>query len=91
MKSSRSLWEKIKEAFTAQPSSTDSYSIFLTRGTLDQHAISPFRVKAGNFSIVTDKNELRFHDGVVPGGHIIKVPRETYEAIRKFYEESVGF
>lgn len=49
--------------------------IYLTRGTAKQHEDSIGVIPIGNFTLVTDRPELRFHDGVTPGGLVIPIPR----------------
>lgn len=55
--------------------------VILTRGTKMAHVVSPFHVKAGNFSIVSDFPEMRFHDGVTPGGIVIPLDENTWRII----------
>ena len=59
--------------------------IYLTRGTAKQHEDSIGVIPIGNFTLVTDRPELRFHDGVTPGGLVIPIPREVLPAVRAFY------
>ncbi len=44
-------------------------------------------VKPGNFTLVTDKPELRFHDGVAIGGVVINLPEEVYTSILNIYSQ----
>ena len=61
-------------------------TIYLPRGTAEQHDTAPLNfIPLGNFTLVTDRPELRFHDGVTPGGLVIPIPREVLPAVRAFY------
>ena len=62
-------------------------NIFLTRGTAQQHAKDPFYLRRGNFSLVIDKPELRFHDGVTPGGVAIPIDPALHQTIVQTYSE----
>ncbi len=61
--------------------------IILMRGTAAQHEENPFKPTRGNFTVVLDRPELRFHDGVTPGGLVVPVPQDVYERMREFYPE----
>ena len=60
-------------------------TIYLTRGTAQQHEEFWREVPPGNFTLVTDRPELRFHDGATPGGLVIPIPPEALPAIRAAY------
>ena len=65
-------------------------TIYLPRGTAEQHDTAPPNfIPLGNFTLVTDRPELRFHDGVTPGGLVIPIPAEVLPAVRAFYA-SIG-
>ena len=59
--------------------------IRLARGTAEQHDRRWKEQPRGNLTMVTDRPELRFHDGITPGGMVIPVPPEVYAAMREFY------
>lgn len=54
----------------------------MKRGTAQQHKDKPFPIRAGNFTLVTDKPQLRFHDGETPGGIVIQLAEETWNTIK---------
>lgn len=53
----------------------------LVRGTSEQHSVQPFKIRVGNFSLVTDKPELRFHDGTTVGGIVIPLDPAVHARI----------
>jgi hypothetical protein len=59
--------------------------ILLTTGTKEQHAKNPFLVKKGNFTLVSDAPELRFHDGKTPGGVVIPLEKKVHDQIKDLY------
>lgn len=59
----------------------------LKRGKLEHH--THFVGAEGEFTLVIDKPELRFHDGVTPGGHAIPIPDEVYARIMTIYYPQV--
>lgn len=59
--------------------------IRLARGSMKAHDEHPFREKAGNFSLVTDAPQLRFHDGKTPGGQIIALDPKIWVTIMTDY------
>ena len=60
--------------------------VLLKRGTAEQHVDYDNTLKKGNFTLVEDKPELRFHDGTTLGGAIIPIPENIYRDIIEFYE-----
>ena len=71
----------------------------LRRGSELEHQVLPFPVRAGNFTLVTDLPELRFHDGVTRGGIVIPLDEATWKIIKEknaiqlpdFGQEKKGF
>lgn len=59
--------------------------IRLARGSMAAHDENPFQAKAGNFSLVTDAPQLRFHDGKTPGGQIIELDPKIWVTIMTDY------
>ena len=64
--------------------------IKLVTGTSKAHEQQPFKLKAGNFSVVTDLPQLRFHDGVNPGGQVIEISEALHTLILAHYSKSKG-
>jgi hypothetical protein len=62
---------------------TDQALYLLRRGTKLAHATTPFPTRAGNFTLVQDAPELRFHDGVTPGGIVIPLDESTWKIIKQ--------
>lgn len=61
--------------------SIHTYRFLYARGSVETHVTKPFDLHPSNISIVTDKPELRYHDGVTPGGIVIPVAEEDWKRI----------
>jgi hypothetical protein len=61
------------------------YWVKLARGTIKAHEERPFPEQPKNFSLVTDAPEMRYHDGVTPGGIVIPLDEETWKKIMADY------
>lgn len=60
--------------------------IKIARGTKTKHEqLALNELKPGNFSLVTDAPELRFHDGITTGGIVIPISESTYKSIMAVY------
>lgn len=63
--------------------------IMLLRGPKSSHEEHPFKPRPGNFTIVLDAHELRYHDGKRPGGIVIPIPQYVHEDILRQYEAAM--
>lgn len=57
----------------------------LMRGTAETHGRHPFVVLPGNFTLVLDVPELRYHDGKAPGGVPIPLPDDVHRHLLAQY------
>lgn len=64
--------------------------IILGEATKEVHASQPFFPKKGNFTLVTDAPELRFHDGKTPGGVSIPLDVKVHEQVKAIYASKLG-
>ncbi len=64
---------------------TEHCIMWLTRGTVEAHLDTPFKLLPGNFSLVSDAPQMRYHDGVTPGGVVIHLDPELWAAIMSKY------
>lgn len=61
-------------------------NIRIARGTKAMSdSLELHRLEPGNFSLVTDAPELRFHDGKTQGGIVIPIPAELHSTIMDIY------
>ena len=60
--------------------------MMLAEGSTANHEAQPFYPKKGNFTLVTDAPELRFHDGKTPGGVRIPLDARVHGQIKQLYE-----
>lgn len=54
------------------------------------HEQQPFFPKKGNFTLVTDAPELRFHDGKTPGGVVIALDPKIWDQVKQIYASKSG-
>jgi hypothetical protein len=61
-------------------------AVMLMRGSKGAHARAPFKFPKGTFTLVTDAPELRFHNGVTPGGIAIPLNEDLHQDMLDIYE-----